>query len=259
MAQAFGPDTISADAHNLVVEVLVTTGIAGLALACAFAWTVGRRARGPFAVAALGALIVGLLQPMYPGTTVPAMIALGAAGPVLLTGHVARGVRAWWVTVPAGVAAGVAFVIGQVLLQQATLDLDAPTARRAEAILPPWPLPSQVRARVATFEARTTGNDPSLLAEARRHNERARARDPSDPFVLEVLGDAYAAEGRLAEAERAYRAALRQNPPSVTLRNSLGALAAAQDRDAEAVRWFTESDEIKPGQAVVQEQLDALR
>lgn len=259
VAQAFGPDAISADAHNLVVEVLVTTGLAGLGLACAFAWTVGRRARGPFAAAALGALVVGLLQPMYPGTTVPAMIALGAAGPLLSAGHVRRGVGASWVTVPAGVAAGLAFLVGQVLLHEATLDLDAATARRAEAVLPPWPLPSQVRARAVTFEARTTGNAPSLLAEARRHHERARDRDPSDPFVLEVLGDAYAAEGRLADAERTYRAALRENPPSVTLRNSLGALAAAEGREVEAVRWFTESDRIKPGQAVVREQLHALR
>lgn len=259
VARAFGPDTIFADAHNLVVEVLVTTGLLGLGVAGAFAWAAGRRARGSFAAAAVAALLVGLLQPMHPGTTVPAMLALGAAGPLLDAGHVRRAVAAWWVTVPAGVAAGTAVLLGQVLLHEATLDLDAATARRAEAVLPPWPLPSQVRARVATFEARTTGNDLSLLAEARRHQERALSRDPTDPAVLELLGDAYAAEGRLADAKRVYLRALRQNPPSVSLRNSLGALAAAEGRDRDARRWLSESLEIQPAQPEVHEQLDALR
>jgi hypothetical protein len=139
-----------------------------------------------------------------------------------------------WLLTPLGVAAAVVFLAGQVLMEEADLDFDADTARRAEALVPPWPQPAQLRGRIATFDARVSGNDATLLAEASRHHEEAVRRDDRDPFALEALGDCLrrgVAASRPGEAHLRRRAPA--EPVSVSLRNALGDLALARGREAD--------------------------
>ncbi len=70
------------DAHNLFVELLLTTGLVGVL--CFVAWLIPalRRARGPLLAGALGMLAIGMVEPLYVGLTPIAFLALGAASNV---------------------------------------------------------------------------------------------------------------------------------------------------------------------------------
>jgi len=67
------------DSHNLFVEVLVTTGIIGLA--CLLLWLVPvlRHAHGPLLACGIGMLAIELVEPLYVGITPIAFLTLGAA------------------------------------------------------------------------------------------------------------------------------------------------------------------------------------
>jgi O-antigen ligase len=67
------------DAHNIVVELTVTLGIVGLALAGVFAWHAGRRASGALGAFVVVVAVTWLLQPAALSTLPVAMIALGAS------------------------------------------------------------------------------------------------------------------------------------------------------------------------------------
>jgi O-antigen ligase len=105
-ARSEGPDVLFADAHNLIVEYAVTTGLPGLALLGAWlvcclsdarlavsptASKVGTRARRlhPLTGFALFILAISLVEPLHVGVTPLAFLALGAAGAG--TGAGARG------------------------------------------------------------------------------------------------------------------------------------------------------------------------
>ncbi len=78
-ARAEDPDSLFFDAHNVVVDQAVTTGIVGLALVGGFAWTSARRAQGPLAWFAAGVTVTWLLEPMSLLTAPLALLALGLA------------------------------------------------------------------------------------------------------------------------------------------------------------------------------------
>lgn len=78
-ADHLGPNTLPADAHDFIVEVVTTTGLLGLiAFAC---WLGGAamKARGPFLVCAAAMLAVELVEPLNVAVTPVALLALGAA------------------------------------------------------------------------------------------------------------------------------------------------------------------------------------
>jgi len=95
IARDQGPNGMFADAHDAVVEVAVTTGVVGLALAVAWGWTAvaccrrrsglgaesltGDDHRGLLGFAGL-VMAVTLVEPLHPGVTPLALLALGAAG-----------------------------------------------------------------------------------------------------------------------------------------------------------------------------------
>ena len=82
VARSFGTDSYFADAHNLVVEYAVTTGLIGLAALSLWLVLALAGTEGALCVAALAVLAVGLVEPQWPGTTPLALLALGAAGKV---------------------------------------------------------------------------------------------------------------------------------------------------------------------------------
>ena len=216
VAAEFGGDTYFADAHDLLVEYAATTGLLGVVAFGAWVALAAVRARGALAVAALAVLLVGLVEPQWVGTTPVAFLALGAAGPPGLRTSSRLVALA---VIPAVVASSV-FLLGDFHLHQARLDFDRPHADAALRLLPRWPEPATIRARIDTLPGRTQ-RDEALLASARRWRLEAVERDPTDPQLWLVLADADATEGRREEAVRAYREVLRLNPQSARARAGL--------------------------------------
>ncbi|MGH9295734.1 MAG: O-antigen ligase family protein, partial [Acidimicrobiales bacterium] len=67
------------DSHNWIVEVVVTTGLLGLACFAAWLLLAVSRSRGPFLAFAAALLAVELVEPMNIGVTPLAFLAIGAA------------------------------------------------------------------------------------------------------------------------------------------------------------------------------------
>ncbi len=70
------------DAHNVVIELLVSVGAIGLIAAVVFAFVAARIARGPAAWAAGAIATTWLLQPVSFVTLLPVLALLGAASPI---------------------------------------------------------------------------------------------------------------------------------------------------------------------------------
>ncbi len=79
IARYEGPDTLYSDAHNLIVEYSVSTGIVGITLLGAWVFLSARRGRGPLLGFCVVALLIGLLEPQDVGVTPLIALALGGA------------------------------------------------------------------------------------------------------------------------------------------------------------------------------------
>jgi len=105
------------DAHNVIIEFLVATGIVGVLLLAVFVWKALRAARGPLVAAAVAIALTWLMQPLSISDAPIAFLALGAASTgtaVAVERHAAsaRRIGAGTVAAVLGVllAAGYAFV-----------------------------------------------------------------------------------------------------------------------------------------------------
>ncbi len=232
-ARAFGADSVNRDAHNVLVQAIVTMGVLGL---LAFGlWVV---------LAAFGSggellwfVIVGgaslLFQPLYVGLTPVLALAFGAAGareprpmgtPLVVLATLLALV---------GGTAGVALLRADRLLELASVDSELAAARAAPGALPVWSEPYTVLSRLETRLA-TTRDEPvrrRLAIDAARH---ATERDPSDPGVWILLGRLELDRGRWDRAERALSEARRWNPRSTAALGGLAAIAEASGRHARA-------------------------
>lgn len=213
-ARAFGPDTLSDDAHDLVVEYATTTGLLGLAALGAWLWCAGRRARGPLAAFAVFGGCSLLIQPQNVALTPVLLVALGAAAPVGLRRAAPRLRVVIVVIALVGVVAAAALLRGDALLARATDELALGPARAATAALPGWSVGPATEARAAAYEVVST-HDPSGGDEVLVAARRAVARDPSDPRRWNELGDYEMRWGSRDAGRRAYEAANRANPWSV--------------------------------------------
>lgn len=214
VARAFGAERYFADAHNLVVEYVTTTGVLGVAAFLAWIVLSATRARGAFAVGAGAILLVGLVEPQWAATTPIALLLLGAAGPVVERRSTVAATAV--LAVPAVVAGGV-LLVGDFHLDQVRLDFDRAHAREALRLLPRWPEPALLRARIDVFEGRSEA-DQRKLAVARSWLVEGVERDPTNPSSWLTLADFQLSTGRPAEAALAYEQALRFNPQSVRAR-----------------------------------------
>lgn len=247
-AVAEGPDRYFADAHNLVVEYATSTGVLGLAALVAWVGLALRRGRGPWAVLAVALLAGHGAQPQMVATTPLLFFALGAAAPR------ADGTRRTRVALvaTAGLAAlaacaGAALLLGDFALNQARLDLTVDQAKRAERVLPGWPIGPSAVAQSYSFEARLTGS-ATARADAIAWRRRATHRDALDPFVWNALGDEFFAAGRWTDAEDSYLRTLALDPYSLSALNGL-AYSAANRHDADAARrWIARSLDLRPNQ-----------
>ena len=222
------------DAHNLVLEYAVTTGLLGLAALAAFLALAARRARGALAQLGLVAAVVCLVEPQSVVVIPLALLALGAAGPPPpdpAPFRALRGVVALAGVIVAAAAAGV-FVYADGTLGRAATDSDLAGAVGAVGRMPPWPEPDVVAARSAAFLA-VTDQSPAptqrsnSLAEAAaiRWAQAAVDDDPGLATSWSLLGDYLMRWRTAAVAEPAFRAALARNPWD---RESLVGLANAE-------------------------------
>jgi O-antigen ligase len=244
---AEGPGRYFGDAHNLAVEYATGTGLLGLLALAAWIGLSFRRGRGPWAVLAVALLAGHASQPQMVGTTPLLFFALGASAPRI--DAVRRG-AAWLVT--AGVAAVAAVAAGTLLvaefaLNQARLDLAVDQAKRAERLLPGWPVGPAAVAQSYSFEGRVTG-DPAKTAEAVAWRRRATGRDPFDPGSWNSLGDEEYGAKRFDGAERSYLRALALDRYSIDALNGLAYVAAARHDGPGARRWIARSLAILPAQ-----------
>ncbi len=266
VARAFGPDNYFTDAHNLVVEYATTTGLLGLGAFLAWLTWAWRRTTGPLRLFAAALIIVGLVEPQWPGTTPLALLALGMALPAddpdttaledgrqPLSSPLTFRLFTACLVLMSSLAGGV-FLLGEFHLEQASLDFSRIHADRSLALLPRWSRPAAIRGRIETFEGRAE-QDSAKLAEARRWQKETIRRDPSDPYSWLVLADAAAGYGRPEEAERAYRHVLTINPMSTRACNGLADIAYAAGRPGVAAGWLRRSLAINPNQTGVRRAL----
>lgn len=244
--RAEGPDRPFYDAHNLLVEHLVGTGVPGLLLLGAFGWSAARRARGPAAWFAAGVALTWLLTPASVATAPAALVALGAAAPA---GPAARGRAGSRVglAVGAGLAlvaavAGARLVLADVVVADATEAVDPSGIQRAAGLLPPDAVLAGLETQAWRVDA-TTGGGPASGRRALAAARRAVELDPTRAGWWVELGEvqlAYAPGGptaRLAAADASFDEALARTPWSVQAMIGKARVAEIRGDDAAVDRW----------------------
>jgi hypothetical protein len=213
IARYEGPDVLYSDAHNLVVEYAVATGILGVALLGTWLFLSARRVGGPLGGFCVVAALVGLLQPQYVGLTALVALVLGAAMARAPTPRLSDAPRAGRVALIvgavlalAGAVAGLSLVVGDVNYARASAQRSLPELATAADRLAPWP---QLPALEAQLRYRR-GRPPSeeVLALGRETVDR----DDQDPVWWATLGSMQALRHEPAAAAAAYRRTLELNP-----------------------------------------------
>jgi O-antigen ligase len=211
---------VFADAHNLVVEHLVTGGIIGLGtlltwlgLALREAW---RRQNLPLLGAVVVLLVVHLFEPQNVAATPLFAALLGASSaPAVpepaLPGSARR--VALLLTIPALVA-GAVLLAGDARARVGVLDFDAAAAADASDLLPMWAAPVALEARIAIFDYETSG-DEAALERAVALTAAAVEREPSDPATLTLRAAVLSRAGDVVAATSAWRGVLDVNPWSL--------------------------------------------
>jgi len=254
-ARLEGADSVFFDAHNLIVEYAVTTGIVGVALLGAWLTLAIRRAdRGaPLLGFAVFLLIAHLFEPQDAGLTPIAFLALGAAASTDVTraSLPLRALTAAFTVVITAIAA--AGLFGARALQTASTDDTLRHAAAARQFLPGWPDAMEATALVETrmgLEARGQRRSEQFGI-ALMWDRRALARDPYDEEVCLAIGDDELRLGDLQAAAAAYHCALKLNPWSTAVADDLALTALRSSDTAEAVQWLHRAELVDPQQAGV--------
>lgn len=208
-------DSRFADAHNLPIEFLVTSGLLGL---LAFVLWVGMgalRARGPWAWFALLTALAQLVEPLSVAITPVTALAFGIAFPVATQPLRRRWPLVGGATVMTAAAAVVALMllIGQMQLQRGSIDFDRQALASAERLLPAtWPTAALVTTRVEGFYG---AQELPARRAAISAGRRAVQADPTDDRSWVRFGALEAVWGSKEAARAAYDEALGRNPWSI--------------------------------------------
>lgn len=180
------------DAHNVVVEHLVTVGLLGTCFLLAFVVLAARRARGPLAVLAAGIALTWLLQPPATSTAAVALLALGAAGPAVAQSAAPAASRPRTVAIGAlvavGLVAGLGFAVADTRLDRAVRSGDPARVESAASAFPGDAVAADLVAQAWVkewFRGLDPGSDVDLArveAEALRWARRAATREPTRPL-----------------------------------------------------------------------------
>ena len=196
------------DAHNLVVGVLVATGLVGLGVLAVWTVQIARIARGPGAWAALVIAMTWLLQPISIHTLPIAMLLLGVSMPVapILGRPVPRRLRlAGGIVILCAVLTACSILVADLRLKWAT---EGPSLAQAESIAgwyPGDPIVAGVVAQVARLEF---GPGPDSI----EWRERAAAREPDRPYWWNLLAEEQLAVGEVEGAAGSLEMALELQP-----------------------------------------------
>ncbi len=247
-ARLEGPEKVFFDAHNVVVEQLVTTGVVGAALLGGFVVLAVLRARGPFAWFAAGIALTWLTNPVSVCGAPVALVLLGAAwtrgptpiatssGPVPLGRRVGAGLCA------IGVVAGLVVLVADASIDTGVANVDPAPIDRARALLLDDPtvtgLLAEVRGAVAT-EDPTAANRKAAIdaAQAAADGDPSRSSWWNQLAEFELLHGEGTEEQRLARAEAAFEEALERNPWSARALVGLSAIASQRGDAVAQARW----------------------
>ncbi|MHB8220695.1 MAG: O-antigen ligase family protein [Acidimicrobiales bacterium] len=280
------------DAHNMVVEVTVTTGVLGLVAFAAWVFFALRDRGGPLVVFALAIGITELAEPLFVGLTSLAFLALGAAAlrsehpwawsrdgsapttgsgkrskgprapgdPPVRPGALPRPVRiASVVLASVAAVAGLVLIVGDVAQQRAATSPEPTKAAAAigdgttaNTLLPAWPTPAVTLATVYY----TSGTQKhSGVAQAVHWSEIAVQRDPTQSRYWYYLAAYQFAAGNDAGARAAAHHALAVNPVFTQPLNLLADMAALDGNRAAEHGYLVRSLRYTPNQEVQRQYL----
>ena len=214
LAKAEGPDRLFADAHDMIIEYAVTTGLPGVALLAAWLAIAVRRSRNDALLGFAGFVVaLTLLEPLHVGVTPLALLALGGAAAAGVEGErspwVWRAVGA--VAVTAALGAVVTLGLGFIRLRHAELDASPASARHAVALLPGWWQPAQTVGCLLSFaDLSRPGGTPR--GETIDWYATAARRDQQDPEPWTDLAGIERSAGDLNGASLALQHALTRDP-----------------------------------------------
>jgi O-antigen ligase len=258
-AQAGEADTNFLDAHNIVVEYTVTTGVIGGALVIAFLVSALMLSgwRAPLAGFAIVGLVMTLIQPVHAMMTPITLMALGAASAHTSRLAVRRPRRAIAATATAAVVASAAIAYGSFALSSTPSSFDqvSEVAETSRRFLPIW---HDAFAETATATWTVASQSPEAGAATVYWREQAVRKEPDRFALWTQLAFDEAALGDVESAERHFLRSLEENRWSLQTLNGLGELYVDLGRVDDA-RWaYKRSLLVQPDQPDVQAALDRL-
>ncbi|MDA8291343.1 MAG: O-antigen ligase family protein [Actinomycetota bacterium] len=243
--------TYFTDAHDIFVEVAITTGILGILAFAAFGLLALRGASGALLGVAVMAVAVELVEPLNVGVTPIAFLALGAAGAgTALSGGPSRG-RARHAATAAltlvALGASAVMLYGDYELNVALLRFDYPVATAGARALAVWADAALVPAEVATNRSVALADGTHWLRLSRYWHSVAVSRNPTDTQMWTGLAGADAELGNLRAATAEYGTALRLDRFATEALVGLARVEAHEGHSTEAVVLLRRALATAPG------------
>jgi tetratricopeptide (TPR) repeat protein len=208
------------DVHNVVLQVLVTTGVLGALTIGWWAWAGARRAKGPAAYAAVALLVVAMLEPFALVTALPTAAFVALACPAVTLDRRRRSSLVVGVLMVPAVLASAVLVIGMDAFNTANVGADPVAYRTASRLLPPWP-----EVAVSGVLANVLDSHDAAFAAARDAIRRA----PGDSIGWTRLAALEARFGSVERAKEDFGQALRLDPADKEAKESLWTLNGEPD------------------------------
>lgn len=244
-----GPGRYFTDAHNILLEVLVTTGIVGLALFAGWLASSMWGSSGALLGFGVFVLLVCLVEPINIGTEPIALMAIGGAAALRVerAGHVvptpkpSTGARVLnGIVITLALLLGVSMVVGDTLLNTAKLSYTLSSAKSANTWYPEYADSADEVSNVYAYLSVADHHGYRHWVDGVIHWERvALQRDPSNVSYWTNIGAAYEGLGDYSASSAAYETALSYSPYSAAALAGLGGLATKQHRFAAAVHWYS--------------------
>lgn len=173
-------DTVQSwtDPHNVLVMVVVTTGIIGAIVVAAFGWQAVRTSQGPLRAFAVFTALTWSAQPASMHSLPLAVLALGLSAPVVTLGMPKRSVRTDQIAVVVGFALLALVTVPSVVMRRAVAESDPDVAEQVA----PWFVGDPVTADLVSnlFIARS-GRTDADVERALVWSQRAIDAEPSNP------------------------------------------------------------------------------